>query len=128
MTYLSGFLAKKRNIERENVAGEVKARIDGYSQTLLMNTIQGYTAVVPNSLQVQANKLTWDYALMPVWILTYIQKGKKDKVYTYALNGHTGKIYGELPLSMGKLAALFFGMAAGVTLLLALILFIGGLL
>ncbi len=131
MTYLSGFLAKKRNIEREKVADEVKARINGYSETLLMNTINGYTAVVPSGVQVQANKLTWDYALMPVWILTYVQKGKqgkKDKVYTYALNGHTGKIYGELPLGMDRLAALFFGMAAGVTLLLALILFFGGLL
>ena len=39
---------------------------------------------------------------MPIWILTY--KNKKGKVYTYAMNGHTGKIYGELPISKWKLA------------------------
>ena len=40
---------------------------------------------------------------MPIWILTYQRKGKN---YTYAMNGSTGKIYGELPVSPIKLGIL----------------------
>ena len=34
--------------------------------------------------------------ILPIWLLTY--KSKKGKVFTFAINGHTGKIYGELPI------------------------------
>ena len=59
---------------------------------------------------------------MPIWILTY----KKDKkTYVYAMNGSTGKIYGELPVSPWKLALL----GLGVTLIAGLITYlIGGML
>ena len=40
---------------------------------------------------------------MPIWLLTYQQRGK---TYTYAMNGYTGKVYGELPVSRLKLALL----------------------
>jgi hypothetical protein len=40
---------------------------------------------------------------MPIWILTY-KKG--EKTFVYAMNGSTGKIYGELPVSPWKLALL----------------------
>ena len=54
---------------------------------------------------------------MPVWVLNYKHK---DKTYIYALNGQTGKVYGELPVSNGKLAALFACVAAGASLILTL--------
>ena len=43
-----------------------------------------------------------------------------DKVYTYAMNGHTGKIYGELPISIPKLALLFGAVAGILTVLFTL--------
>ena len=122
MTYLSGFLAKKRNIEHESIAAEVKQRINGYSEQLLMKTMDGYTSVQPSGTQTDMNSLAWDYALMPIWILTYVQKKNgKEKIYTYALNGHTGKIYGELPVSAGRLFGLFAGLAAGITFVWTLV-------
>ena len=36
-----------------------------------------------------------------MWILTY--RDRKDKIFTYAMNGYTGKIYGELPVSFWKI-------------------------
>ena len=122
MPYLSGFLAKKRNIEHESIAAEVKQRINGYSEQLLMKTTDGYTSVQPSGTQTDMNTLAWDYALMPIWILTYVQEKKgKEKIYTYALNGHTGKIYGELPISAGRLFGLFAGLAAGITFVWTLV-------
>lgn len=122
MTYLSGFLAKKRNIERDRVENEVRGRINRYSTTLLSGTMSGYTTVTGVNCNARLEKYIWDYALMPLWILTYQKSGK---TYTYAMNGHTGKIYGELPVSGGKLLALFGSLLVGVSVLCTLI---GGLL
>ena len=104
MPYLSGFFAKKRDVESGGVIGEVKARVSGYSEQMLRDTMQGYTSVHSVGSEVQYDKLHWDYALLPLWILTYKQGGK---TYTYAMNGYTGKVYGEIPISGKKLFWLF---------------------
>ncbi len=114
MPYLSGYLAKKRNVEKEEVLSEVKTRMSNYSTTMLRETMRGYTAVQPEGTTVEMQKVFWEYALLPIWILTYKQG---DKIYTYAMNGHTGKVYGELPISKKKLWLLFAAVALGVTLL-----------
>ena len=113
-TYLSGFLAKKRTVEHADVLSEVKNRISDYSASLLRETMHGYTTIQPQGTQVKMNKVLWDYALLPLWILTY---NKGGKIYTYAMNGHTGKVYGELPISGKKLWLLFAAVALGITLI-----------
>lgn len=118
MPYLLGFVAKKRDIEREAVTNEVKNRMNNYANTLLRDTVKGYEGVERGKTDVKISKSGWDYTLMPIWILTYRQK---NKTYTFALNGYTEKIYGELPVSRGKLAALF-GAVAGAAAVLAAVL------
>lgn len=120
MPYLSGYLGKKRIKEKSDVEGEVNERVRGYSTTLLMGTVDGYNSVFPEHTEITFANKAWDYALMPVYVLTY-KKG--DKTYLYALNGHTGKVYGEIPISGGKLLLLTLIFAA----LGALIAAIGGL-
>ena len=65
---------------------------------------------------------SWEYALMPVWLMTFKYK---DKDYLYAMNGQTGKTYGELPVSGAKLA--IFG-AVMLVVVFIIMLIIGGLL
>ena len=120
MPYLQGFAAKKRNVERESLSGEVRERMRGYSETLLSDTVIGYTSVNTDSVSMNVNSAHWEYTLMPIWILTY-KKG--EKTYVYAMNGSTGKIYGELPLSPWKLAILGVAVSA-ITALIAFL--IGG--
>ena len=103
MPYLSGFLTKKRDIEREAVREAVRARMVGYSATLLRGTIGPYTTVTPATPRLFVNTIHWDYTLMPIFLMTY-RHGKKT--YTYAMNGYTGKLYGRLPVSGKKLALL----------------------
>lgn len=123
MTFLSGFLAKKRNTEREQVSPEVKSRITTYSTSLLRDTISGYSGVSVDPAQTAIKTMNWDYALMPLWILTYKKPGKKeDRIYTYAVNGYTGRVWGQFPVSRKKLWILF-GIVAGLT---ALFLFLIG--
>ncbi len=128
MPYLLGFHAKKRDIEREAISGEVRKRMNTYAEQLLRGTVNGYTAVTNIQTNIDIKNSNWDYTLMPLWILTYIKKGKtkeKDKIYTFAMNGYTEKIYGELPISFAKIGILFGSVIVGATAILSLM---GGLL
>ncbi len=124
--YLSGYLAKKRTVEHKDVLVEVEKRINGYSKEMLYDTMKGYDSVQQQSTRVQMKNVLWDYALMPLWMLTYKKNGK---IFPYAMNGHTGKVYGELPLSIPKLMILLFSVFLGVTLICSLFgMFLPGLL
>lgn len=118
MPYLQGYVAKKRDVERETLSAEVRDRMNGYATTLLRDTVRGYATVHVENTSVQVQRSAWEYTLMPIWILTYKMR---NKVYTYAMNGHTGKIYGELPISPYRLAALCGGLLSVLTLLIFLI-------
>jgi hypothetical protein len=45
---------------------------------------------------LEQGKIT--YALLPVWLLNTVYKGK---TYTFAMNGQTGKFVGNLPIDKG---------------------------
>jgi hypothetical protein len=78
--------------------------------------------VDPPTVGINISSSHWEYALLPIWILTYKKKkSKKNKVYTYAMNGNTGKIYGELPISVPKILALLGSVTGILTLLFTLI-------
>ena len=67
--YLSGFYAKKRDIERAELTDEVRGRMQDYSRTLLRNTIHGYSSVNVTGSDMRIFKSHWEYALMPLWLL-----------------------------------------------------------
>ncbi len=117
MPYLQGYVAKKRDIDRELLQPEVKARMNDYAETILANTTR-YDSFDVTGVDVAILKSHWEYSLMPIWILTYNKKHKKrkdkDKTYIYAMNGSTGKIYGELPISIPKLIFAALGIFAAV--------------
>ena len=119
MPYLSGYLAKKRDIEREALSDEVRRRMNDYASALLRGTVHGYSTVSVKEMQVNIQKSHWEYSLLPIWILTY--RDRKDRLYTYAMNGYTGKVYGELPVSIGKLMLLLSAIAIPVAAALTLL-------
>lgn len=98
--------------------------MQAYTKTLLSGTVNPtYDSLNVQSTDVRITASRWDYALLPIWILTYTDK--RGKVYTFAINGSTGKIYGELPVSYPKLAILVAAVAAPATAILSMI---GGML
>jgi len=108
--YLTGFVAKKRDVERESLSEEIRERMEGYADRLLRGTIDGEMGRTRPRLNIHQSH--WEYALMPVWVLTY--RDKEGQIYKYAMNGYTGKVYGELPVSKAKLAATFAAIMAAV--------------
>lgn len=114
MSYLSGYLAEKRNLEIADIDSGVTEKIRSLSAERLKNTINEANVSVTDS-QINVGKKDFRYNLLPVWVLSY---KNNDKNYIYALNGQTGKVYGELPVCKKKLIALFAGVSVAVTALL----------
>lgn len=103
MSYLSGFQAEKRDIEKAEINEAVQQKMSEYGKQLLKNTMSGYTGVVVQNYDDTTELESWNYTLLPVWVVTYKYK---DKIYPFAINGQTGKTFGMLPTSKGKLAIL----------------------
>lgn len=96
-------------------------RAEIYTNNLLKDTVSRYRSVDIKKSEVNAKINRWTYILLPVWILTYNFGGK---TYIYAVNGQTGKSFGELPLDYKKLSVNAVAIFAAVLA----VLLIGGLL
>lgn len=121
MPYLSGYQSEKFTYDSAQLAGRAESRVRQYILNEARETINGYSSVNITSSNIKLNRRRSSYTLMPVWILNYKYKGK---MYTFAMNGQTGKVVGKLPKSFGKIAAWFGGIFAGTSGILMLL---GGL-
>ena len=101
MPYLSGYLSERFNY----TAGEM----------------EGYSSVSITGNNVSMRSGGSEYALFPVWMLNFRFKNKEFHFY---LNGQTGKIVADRPISGAKAA--IYGVAIFVITLI--ITMIGGLL
>ena len=115
MSYLPGFISDKYDKSKEQVLPHIKDRIKSAAKGIVSNSIKGYSTVNIVQNNTKFNSAKCDYALLPVWMLVYSHNGKN---YTFAMNGDTGKIFGELPLSKVKLAIMF--------IIVVIITFVGG--
>ena len=106
MSYLSGFMAERRDMGREKFQDEVQQEVKTFAGQTLKSEVSGYDAVQVRNQTADLKNEAWDYALMPVWTLTY-KEPKDGKIYYFACNGQTGKICGELPVDNGRLMTLF---------------------
>lgn len=108
MGYLSGFLAENRDMEREAFRMELAQEVKDFALSGLRSYGTAYDRVQVKSQRAEVRDEYWQYALLPVWTLTYRPR-KDGKIYYFALNGQTGKICGELPVDMKRMAILFAG-------------------
>lgn len=111
MTYLSGFQAEKRDIEKAEMQADTDHETDEYARNLLRDTVTGYQTVAIEKSGADIRNVNWQYALLPVWVLAYL--GRKQ-LYHFSINGQTGKVCGELPVSGFKAGLLAAGVLAGV--------------
>ena len=109
--YLSGYLADKYDVDSQQSAERANARIRQSTADAFARTVQGYTTVIPEATSIVLDNGTARYALYPVWMLNTTWNGKK---YTFAVNGQTGKMAGDLPMDKGAFKKWFFGLTAAV--------------
>jgi predicted RNA-binding Zn-ribbon protein involved in translation (DUF1610 family) len=120
MSYLSGYLAEKYDVDCTQVYDRISERVKTYSKKLLRDTIRGYNSVTVHNSNINVANVKPTYVLLPTWMFTYEFKGK---TYMFAMNGQTGKVAGRLPISK-KRAAAWFGIISSVVFI---ILWIGGM-
>ncbi len=106
MAFLSGYYAEKYNYDSNQMAPRVENRVRQYVRDAAMQTIQGYQNVNVVNQHTSLGRRFVTYALLPVWILNYQYKGKE---YMFAMNGQTGKIVADRPISKAKMAGWFTG-------------------
>lgn len=115
MAYLSGFFADKYDIPSKNGEERIRQRVEQTFRDELQKTLFGYDTVVPTSRQLSIDHSKAKYVLLPVWILNTKFSGK---IYSFAMNGQTGKMTGALPVCPKRSAAWFAGICGAVTALL----------
>jgi len=118
MAYLSGYLADKYDVASDNGKERVYQRVNNSMNDEIQSTILGYSTVLPTSRQLNLEHSNARYVLLPVWILNTKYQGK---IYTFAMNGQTGKMTGSLPICPRRSAGWFAGIAAGVALLATIV-------
>ena len=107
--YLSGFLADKYDVSSEESIDRANSRIRKSTEDAFGSTVIGYSTVMPENSSIRLCDGRAKYALFPVWLLNTEYEGKK---YTFAMNGQTGKMVGELPLDRAAYAKWFAAITA----------------
>ena len=112
--YLPGFLADKFDVTVEQCRQRADQRCEGTLSSALRNTVTGYhtCTLIHDSVNLKRGKV--HYALMPVWMLNTKWKGKD---FLFAMNGQTGKLVGDLPVSWGRFWSLFAARVAPLSVL-----------
>lgn len=116
--YLTGFLADKYDVPWKNGESRICQRVSAAMDSRILSSTIGYQTVIPASRQLQVKHSRARYALMPVWLLNTNYRGK---IYTFAMNGQSGKMTGSFPICPKRTAAWFAGIFAAVTALVYLV-------
>lgn len=104
--YLTGFLADKYDVTKEEVFPRVNTRIkEGMIDQFRTTISSSYSEVKVETTNIHLYNTKVSYALYPVWMMS---TRYKDKPYTFAMNGQTNKMTGNLPCSAGKYLFWFF--------------------
>lgn len=112
--YLPGFLADKFDVTVEQSRQRADQRCEGTLASALRGTVKRYDLCVLRESSVHLRRGKVHYALMPVWMLNTKWHGKD---FIFAMNGQTGKLVGDLPVSWGKFWGLFAAIAVPLSVI-----------
>lgn len=119
--YLPGFLADIYDVPAKEAAVRAVRRACNTAAAEFGATAVGYTTCSPVGQTVNMPNYRARYALLPVWMLSTQWNGKN---FLFAMNGQTGKLVGDLPVSAGRWLGWFFGIAGSAAAILAALLFL----
>lgn len=105
--YLSGFFADKYDVDASQSIDRANARIKKSTEEIFESTVNGYSTIRTEYSGIRLHNSNAKYALYPVWMLN---TKYKDKTYTFAMNGQSGKMVGNLPIDKKKFARWLFGL------------------
>lgn len=107
--YLSGFSSEVYQVELDEGFNFAQANMDRVIRGDVANAIGGDQQRIHN-LQTKHSETTFKHVLLPLWSAAFQFRGK---TFRFVVNGRTGKIRGERPYSVVKIA-LAAGLGASV--------------
>ena len=128
MSYLSGFLAEKYTYEPKDLYDRMTKRITPGVEHKAAEGGKSYQRVYGVKCHTDFSSKQQSYMLLPVWMLMSKYDGKE---YLFAMNGQTGKIVGELPVSNSRSAKWFviiFCISFVIVMIVLALLAMGGVL
>ncbi len=116
--YFAGYLADKYDVSADESVARANQRIKESTEQKIRQTISGYSSVREEKGRIHLKNGQAKYALYPVWILTTKWNNQN---FTFAMNGQTGKMVGDLPMDIGKFLKWLVGLTFMWTLIILLI-------
>jgi ribosomal protein S27E len=98
--FLSGFQTETYQVELKEGFEHAKKQMDTVIRSMIRRQIGGDQQRI-DSLQTKHSQITFKHVLMPLWISAYRYN---EKPYRFLINGRTGKVRGERPYSIFKIA------------------------
>ena len=97
--YIPGYFADKYDVEADVNKPHIEERMKNTMESELRSTVQGYETCNITNSDVHISYKNVSYALLPVWMLNTKWNGQ---MYTFAMNGQTGRLVGNLPIDKKK--------------------------
>lgn len=120
--FLSGFLSEKYDVLEDDAELRAKTRTEKTSISLLQETVKHQqSTLIKHNLAIKKEKS--NYILLPVFMVNIKYH---DKMYTFAMNGQTGKIVGELPLGVKETVLWGIGIFL-LCFIVCILLYLGGI-
>lgn len=117
--YLSGFLSELYNVKKEDAFLIANERAKKTTYDLLYNNIKskGYDTVDILDNTYNIVNTNSNYVLLPVWMLNVKYQ---NNFYTFAMNGQTGEMIGNIPIDKKK-SVKYFWIAFAISLIVCII-------
>ncbi len=114
--FLAGFMAEKYSISLKEGWSEAQKSFARDLEREIRSHV-GADEIRNLSVNTTYNNIRYKHLLLPVWISSYTFK---NKVYHFMVNGQSGKINGESPVSAGKVVAVIAVFVAIIGLVIIL--------
>lgn len=116
--YLPGFFADIPDVSIEECSLRAELRATDTAVESMSRQVSGYEICIPTRKDAQLRRGKVRCALLPVWLLSTQWEGQN---FLFAMNGQTGKMVSDLPVSKKRYWAWWGGLTAGITAALAVI-------
>jgi hypothetical protein len=110
--FLAGWLAEEYSVARDEALAICQTEFQQQEQSNIGQFLPGDTHSGLQS-QTEFSHVNSDLCLLPIYILSYRYR---DKIYRYLLNGQTGKMAGDKPLSAKRIALFIAAIALSILL------------
>lgn len=102
--YLAGYIADKYDVDAEQSVERANQRVQQSTAAIFRETVKNFDTVETESNSIHLSNGKSKYVFCPVWILNTIWNNQS---FTFAMNGQTGKMVGNLPEDKAKGTKLF---------------------